>query len=130
MIVALFTVAMLYASVCSASCAVGLCPDQPQRTASHDCDKMPSHHSGSSGHHTPDKPDCSQHQHPELFVAKSGGDLPQFQLNLANQLHASAPIFLVQQGVPVIFNSAEASDHAPPVDSSIPSYGRISVLRI
>ncbi len=128
MIVAVFTMAMLYASVCSASCAVGVCPDQPQRTASHDCDKMPSHHSGSSGQHTPDKPDCSQHQHPELFVAKSGGDLPQFPL--ANQLHPSAPIFLVQHEVPAISSSTESSEHAPPVDSSIPFYGRISVLRL
>jgi hypothetical protein len=130
MVVAIFTMAMLYASLCSASCEVGVCPEQTQRTAGHDCDQMPSHHSGSSGRQTPGKPDCPQHQHPDLFVAKSGGDLPQFQLNIPDHLHASATTFLAQYGLPAILSRTEASEHAPPVVSSVPFYNRISVLRI
>lgn len=130
MIVAVFTMAMFYASVCSASCAVGVCPEQTKRTAGHDCDQMPSHHSDSSGHQTPDKPDCSQHQHPELFVAKSGGDLPQFQLNIVDHLHASTTTFLAQHGSPAVVSRTEASEHAPPVVSSASLYDRIAILRI
>jgi len=130
MIVAVFTMAMFYASVCSASCAVGLCPEQTQRTAGHDCDQMPSHHSDSSGHQTPEKPDCSQHRHPELFVPKSGGDLPQFQLNVVDQSHASATTFLTPHGLPAILSRVAAAEHAPPVVSTGPFYNQTSVLRI
>jgi hypothetical protein len=122
--------AMFYASVCSASCAVGVCPQQTQRTAGHDCDQMPSHHSDSSGHQTPDKPDCSQHRHPELFVSKSGGDLPQFQMNIVDQRHASATLFFAVHGLPAIFTRDVTSEDAPPPASGVPLYDRISVLRI
>jgi hypothetical protein len=35
MVLAVFTMAMFYASVCSASCAAGVCPDKVQQTAGH-----------------------------------------------------------------------------------------------
>src|SRR5579871_299100 len=39
-VVTIFTVAMFYASVCSASCAIGVCPDKAPQTSGHDCDQM------------------------------------------------------------------------------------------
>jgi hypothetical protein len=130
LVLASFTMAMFYASVCSASCAVGVCPQQTQRTAGHDCDQMPSHHSDSSGHQAPDKPDCSQHQHPELFVTKSGGDLPQFELSVVDHLNASAAVFSQVDSLSAIFTRDVTSEHAPPPASGVPLYDRISVLRI
>jgi hypothetical protein len=129
-IAAVFTVVMLYASVCSSSCAIGVCPEQTRRTAGHDCDQMPSHHSNSSGEQTPDTPDCSQHQHPELFVAKSAADLPQFQLSVADHLTVSVGAFSPMHGLSMIFTRDVTSEHAPPVVFSGPLYDRISVLRI
>jgi len=64
--VAIFTVAMLYASFCSTACAFGVCPNQEQQTASHDCDHPSSHHSGGSHHHGPANSDCSFHHHPSF----------------------------------------------------------------
>jgi hypothetical protein len=130
MIVAIFTMAMFYASACSASCAVGVCPEQTHRTAGHDCDQVPSHHSDSSGHQAPDKPDCSQHQHPELFVAKSGSDLAQLQLSVVDHLNASAGALSPVHGLSAIFTRGVTSEHAPPPASAVPLYDRISVLRI
>ena len=130
LIITIFTVAMFYASVCSASCGVGVCPEQTQRTGGHDCDQMPSHHSAPSGHQTPDKPDCSQHQHPELFVVKSAGQLPQFQLNVVEQLPAAAPMFSALHGLTAVLVRTAPPEHAPPNISSSPLYDRTSVLRL
>jgi hypothetical protein len=129
MIAAIFTMAMFYASVCSTTCAIGFCPNQVQQTAGHDCDQPSSHHSDPSGHQVPDKPDCSQHQHPDLFLTKSG-NLSQFQLSVVSHLNASSAA--VSQGHSLILSMtvADAPDHAPPPTSNIPLYLQISVLRI
>src|SRR5438445_5213236 len=129
MIVAVFTIAMFYASVCSTICAVGVCPDQVQQTAGHDCDQMPSHHPHQSNHQSPDTPDCSQHQHPGLFVTKSG-DVSQFQLSVLNHLTAAATTFSVAQSLPAFVSYSDDSEHALPLVSSVPLYQQISVLRI
>lgn len=129
MIVAVFTMAMFYASVCTTICAVGVCPDQVRQTAGHDCDEMPSHHSDQSRHESPDTPDCSQHQHPGLFVTKSA-DVLQIQLSVVDHLNAAATTFSVAHGLPAVFAQAQASEYAPPHSSSVPLYQQISVLRI
>jgi hypothetical protein len=128
-VVAIFTMAVFYASVCSTTCAIGFCPNQVQQTAGHDCDQKPSHHSDQSGHHSQDTPDCSEHQHPGLFVTKSG-DILQFQLNVVDHLSASAAALSRVHGLPAIFTRPAASEHAPPIVSSVPLYEQISVLRI
>jgi hypothetical protein len=129
MVVAIFTMAMFYASVCSASCAAGVCPDRVQQTTGHDCEKMPSDHSSQSGHRSPDNPDCSQHQHPGLFVAKSG-NFSQFQLSVADHLNASTVAVSALHRLPRIFTHPAAFEHAPLTVSSVPPYEQISVLRI
>lgn len=77
----------------------------------------------------PDKSDCSQHQHPNLFLGESG-NLSQFQLSTASQLNAS--ITAVHSGLDLILStdSAEATDLAPPFITLRPLYQKISVLRI
>lgn len=130
LLVAIFTMAMFYASVCSANCAAGPCPEQTRRTAGRDCDQMPSHHSGPSGHQTPDRPECSLHQHPELFAAKSGSDLLRFRLSIADHRNASAAAFPPVHGLSAVFTRDVSSEHAPPPASAVRLYDRISVLRI
>lgn len=124
----LFTVAVFYASVCSASCAVGVCPDRVQQTAGHDCDQMPPHHSTPSKHQNQDNPDCSEHQHPGLFVTKSAG--LQFQLSIVDHLSVSSATFSSGYRLSASFADSTPAEHAPPIVSSLPLYDQISVLRI
>ena len=128
-VVAIFTMAMFYASVCSTTCAIGFCPNQVQQTAGHDCDQTPSHHSHQSGHQAPANPDCSQHQHPGPFLAKSG-DLAQFRLSVASHLNVSAATISARHDLVLSMTDAEASDHASPPRLDSPHYQQISVLRI
>jgi hypothetical protein len=128
-VAAIFTMALFYASMCSTTCAIGYCPNQVQRTAGHDCDQTPSHHSHPSHPQAPGNPDCSRHEHPGLFVAKSG-DLSKFQLRVLGHLDASTPFNSSQQYMATSMTDAKASDHAPPLASSLPLYQQISVLRI
>jgi hypothetical protein len=129
MVAAIFTTAVFHASICSTTCAVGYCPNQAQQTAGNDCDQTPAHHPDQSKHHTPDDPDCAQRQHPGLFVTKSG-DLSQFQVSVAGHPNASVAAFLPVHALVASLARAEASDHAPPLASSLPLYLQISVLRI
>ena len=125
---AIFTIAMFYASGCSASCAIGVCPDQVQQTASHDCDQMPSHHTGQSGHKVPESPDCSRHQHPNMLLAKSG-EIAKVQLSVVGHLSATS-VFLPHHDLTTSLLHVEASDLAPPLGTNLPLYQQISVLRI
>ena len=128
-VVAIFTMAVFYASVCATACSIGFCPEQAQQTAGHDCENATSHHSAPSGK-APANSDCTPHQHPGPFLAKSG-ELRQFQLSLASQLDASAMTFTkVHDELVLSMAEAGASDLAPPIESSSPLYQKISVLRI
>ena len=129
MIVALFTMAVLCASVCSASCATGICPNQVQQTAGHDCGQTSPQHSQHSGQHAPDNPDCSQHQHPGLIVTKSG-NLSQFHLTLVGHANASDIAVVPLHALVGSFTHAQAGHHAPRLESSAPLFRQISVLRI
>lgn len=129
LVAAIFTMAVFYASLCSTTCAIGFCPNQVQHAANHDCERTPSHHSGQSKHQTPDNPNCSEHQHPGLYVAMSP-DL-QFQLSVVDYLGASAAALFPVRGLLEIFAAHPvASEHAPPIVSSVPLYDQNSVLRI
>ena len=127
-IAAIFTIAMFYASVCSASCAIGVCPDQVQQTSSHDCDQMRTHHAGQSRHQAPESPDCSKHQHLNMLVAKSG-EIAKVQLSVVGQLSVSA-VFLPHHDFAASLIHVEASDLAPPLGTNLPLYQQTSVLRI
>jgi hypothetical protein len=126
-VVAIFTMAVFYASVCSTTCSIGFCPNRVQQTAGHDCEQAGTHHSAPAGHEPAS--DCSPHQHPGPFLAKSA-ELPQFQLGLASQLDISA--IAVSEAHELVLNVADAnaSDLAPPVKSRSDLYKSIAVLRI
>jgi hypothetical protein len=126
-IVALFTMAVFYAAVCSTTCSIGFCPSQVRQTAGHDCEQAGTHRSAPGGHEPAG--DCSPHQHPGPFLAKSA-ELPQFRLNLASHLDIS--VITVSEAYELVLNvaDADASDLAPPVKSSTDRYKNISVLRI
>jgi hypothetical protein len=128
MVVAVFTMAMFYASVCTATCAIGVCPDEVQQTAGHDCDQASSHHSSQPGHKAPESPDCSKHAHPGVFVAKSG-DVSQFQLSIVEHLQLSATALGARHDLR-LSTATRASGPAPPFASKLPLHQQISVLRI
>ena len=127
-VVAIFTMAVFYASVCATTCSIGFCPNQVQQTAGHDCEQAGSHHSAPAKQ-APANSDCSPHQHPGPFLAKSA-EVPQFQLSVASQLEVSA--ITVSEAHELVLNVADASesDLAPPLKSSSGLYKSISVLRI
>jgi len=126
-VVAIFTMAVFYASVCATVCSIGFCPDHATQTTGHDCEQASTHHSAPTGHEPAS--DCSPHQHPGPFLAKSA-EVPQFQLSVASQLEVSA--ITVSEAHELVLNVADASesDLAPPLKSSSSLYKSISVLRI
>jgi len=126
-VVAIFTMAVFYAAVCSTTCSIGFCPNQVQQTAGHDCEQAGAHHSTPAGHEPAS--DCSPHQHPGPFLAKSA-ELPQFQLRLAS--HRDIWAITVSEARELILNMADANatDLAPPVKSRSDLYKSFSVLRI
>src|ERR1700681_775243 len=126
-VVAISTMAVFYASMCATTCSIGFCPEHAQQTAGHDCENAASHHSAPSGK-APANSDCSPHQHPGPYLAKSG-ELPQFQLSLASQPDVSTTVSDAHELI-VNMADANASDLAPPIKSSSPPYQRISILRI
>src|ERR1700730_7561547 len=126
MVITIFTMAVFGASVCSTTCEVGVCPDQVQQTSSHDCDRTPSHHSDHSRHQGSGNRNCSKHEHPGLFVAKSG-EFSQFQLT--SHLNSTAAVYPGNNPTASI-TTAKSSEFTPPLTSSIPLYQQISVLRI
>ncbi len=126
-VVGIFTMAVFYASVCATTCSIGFCPNQVQQTTGHDCEQGSTHHPASTGHEP--ARDCSPHQHPGPFLAKSA-EVPQFQLSVASQLDVSA--ITVGEAHELVLNVADAnaSDLAPPIRSSSALYQSISILRI
>lgn len=126
-VVAIFTMAMVYASFCSTTCAVGVCPNQEQQSSSHDCDHPSPNHSSSPRHQGPGKPDCSVHHHPAVNLVKAEG-LPRFRPTNTGQIALNKLLYkLLPDSSAPILNASSLSDLAPPKD---PLYQRISVLRI
>jgi hypothetical protein len=119
--------AVFYASICATTCSIGFCPDQAQQTAGHDCEQASTHHSAPTGHEPASN--CSPHQHPGPFLAKSA-ELPQFQLSLASRLDVSGITVSEAHALVINVDDAAASDLAPPIKSNSDLYARISVLRI
>lgn len=120
---------MFYGSVCSTTCcALGVDPNQVQRSASQDYGHTSSEHWNSAQHHGTEKPDCSDDHRTINFVKADG--LPQFQLGLTgnvsiNQLFANAPHVATLN-----LAGFSLSDLAPPPTQRNPLYQQISVLRI
>lgn len=121
----IFAVAMTYASFCSTTCALGVCPYQEQHSPGHDCDN-PSHPSGPH-HHGSGKSDCSAHYHPSANLVKPDG-LPELvstgQVPIAGLVVDIPNGSLLRLEVSSFFHLG-----SPPIPTS-PLYQRISILRI
>jgi hypothetical protein len=128
-VVAVFTVAMLYSFACSTTCAVGICPNQTQQRPSHDCEPSGAHHSHHSNAPAPEKPDCSSHAHPTSLLVKSV-EIANLQLVVSGHLSATSVLVSSSTRLLTNFTISAASDLAPPFGSSASLYQQISVLRI
>jgi hypothetical protein len=121
----IFAVAMTYASFCSTTCGLGVCPNQEQHTAGHDCDN-PSH-PRSPHHHGSGKSDCSAHYHPSANLVKPDG----LQKLIGGGLISTSDLAIETQNASRF--SVELSSlfnlGSPPTSTSPPSQ-RVSVLRI
>lgn len=127
-IAAIFTMVISSASACATICALGVCPDHPQQTSSHDCESSTSHHSHRSS--VPHKPDCSKHAHPSVVFVKSGGVA---RIELSISAYMSPAVLFASPGNFSVANltASDGLDLAPPlVPRRIPLHQQIGVLRI
>jgi hypothetical protein len=124
-VVAILSLALVYAATCSATCAICLSPGAglAAETQGHSCE----HAAGGSHQQAPAKPDCLGRHHSSFDVRESGG-LSWVQLSatgLATQLFHGA----VRVGV-VNLGASFFSDLAPPRDVAIFPQQNNSILRI
>ena len=127
-IAAIFTMVIFYASACTTICALGVCPNHPQQTSSHDCESSTSDHSHRSS--VPDKPDCSRHAHPSVVFVKSGGVA---RIDLRISAYLGPAVQFASPGNLSVANPTafDGSDLAPPLaPRRIPLHQQIGVLRI
>lgn len=127
--IAIFSFAMLYASLCSAACAAGSCPNLAHYSHSHDCEQPSPGHSHGSHHHDSDNPDCSKHEHPSSFVLKGTG-IVELQLNFVDRINPDVPLINSRWASAFLLGASRISDLSPPPKSKAPIYQQISVLRI
>ena len=139
--VAILSLALLYASTCSAACAICLHPVSPPITESHDCDHAASNPStlpggaqsnrtsGDSHRQCPAKPDCLGHRHSSFEFVQGDGQL-QFHARAIDYAHASHLSVSVFNAAADTVAASFLSDLAPPRHATIPSQQKISILRI
>jgi hypothetical protein len=122
-VAAMFTVAMIYASVCSTTCAFGACAAAMQQAPGHECE-----HSSGSHRPAPQSPDCGKHLHPQLNVVKANNfSLPGLTWEVA-QTAADGGILDLHSPAASL-NCLHSSDLAPPaLNNSL--LQRISILRV
>ena len=128
-VAAIFTVAMLYVSVCSTTCAMGACPTGVQHSDGHDCDQSSSNCSGSSPHHGSENRDCSVHNHPSVFLEKAAST-SKFQLSTTGHMNLYELLVHAAREMTVSSAPLEIAGLGPPVTSKNPLYQQVSVLRI
>jgi hypothetical protein len=127
LVVAILSLALVYAFTCSATCANCLDAGATAATETHGCGHAAPDAPGGAQQQAPAKPDCSGHHH-SGFEAVQTDRLSQIELAAtggASQLFVGA----VSSDV-VNVASSFLSDLAPPQDSTIAPQRKISVLRI
>ncbi|MFZ3218225.1 MAG: hypothetical protein WA192_19410 [Candidatus Acidiferrales bacterium] len=128
-VVAILSLALLFASVCSTTCAMGYAPGAAQPAGNHGCEHALPESSGGSHHPAPEKQRCFGHHH-STFDALKGNGLSQFQLR--SEGHALGGYLSGTVASAGVFDLAlsSASDLAPPSPATNPFRAKISVLRI
>lgn len=127
-VLAIFTIAVFYASVCSTTCAVGTCPNLAQHSESRHCDQPSSQHSSNSHDHGPENSDCSAHSHPSIFVKASG--IPVTQLTSTVYLKIGDLVAYFCDRLNIRLSTAWGSDLAPPIAPKVPLHQQSFALRI
>jgi hypothetical protein len=123
LVVAILSLALLYAFTCSATCANCLAAGEAAATESHGC----GHAAGGAQQQAPTTPDCSGHHHSGFEAVQTDG-LSRIQLSAtggASQLFVNA---VSSEVVNVAWSFL--SDLAPPQDSTISPQRTIFILRI
>jgi hypothetical protein len=125
-LVAILSLALVYAFTCSVICANCLGPGAAAVAESQGCGHA-ADAGGGAHQHTPTKPDCFGHLH-SGFEAVQGGGLSQVQLNATG---GTSQLFVGAVSSEVVnVASSFLSDLAPPQDSRISPQRKISILRI
>ena len=124
----MFALAMLYGSVCSASCVAGVCPNLEHYSESHDCDQPSQHHSHGHDGDGQHGPDCKQHAHPPDFALNVSGIAP-FQDQSAAALHA-AIVSALSNPLPITQDILRESHRRPPGVPKNTLQQQVSVLRV
>jgi len=123
LVVAILSLALLYAFTCSATCTNCLGAGEAAATESHGC----GHAAGGAQQQAPTTPDCSGHHHSGFEAVQTDG-LSRIQLSAtggASQLFVNA---VSSEVVNVAWSFL--SDLAPPQDSTISPQRTIFILRI
>jgi len=128
-IIVVFALAMLYGSVCSASCAAGVCLNLGDYSDSHHCDQLLHHHSYGPHDHGQHGPDCKRHAHPPDLALKGSATGP-FQDRSMSVLQAGAVLASLSTTRAITQDIHQASCRKPPSDSKSTLPQRVSVLRI
>jgi hypothetical protein len=120
--------AMLYGSVCSASCVAGACPNLEHYSESHDCDQGTHHHSHGHDRDGQRSPDCKEHAHPPDFALNVSG-IASFQGQSAATLHA-AIVSALSIPLPIAQDILQESHRRRPGVPNHTLQQQVSVLRI
>lgn len=129
-VLAVFVLAMVYASACTASCSVGQCINPLSHSESSD----DHHHHGASEHpgvpsdQNHSRPDCGTHGHPESFV--KGPSTPQVRSTATIWVGAVNATVVLPHLAALKVNTVPGRNHTPAQLSKEPVYKKISVLRI
>jgi hypothetical protein len=127
--VAIFSLALLYASTCWATCAICVGSSATTETTSHDCEHAASHPAGGSHQHLPVTPDCFGHHHASFELVQGDGLT---QLHFSATAHALANPLAPRAVNTETFGVAASSlsDLAPPQLATISPQQKITILRI
>jgi len=127
--VVLFALAMIYGSMCSASCVAGVCPNLEHYSASHECDQPSHKHSNGPEGHGQHGPDCTQHVHPPEFALKAPG-MGAFQVQGATVLKAGAVRASLSTPVAITEDIFQEFHRTPPSVDGQTLHQQVSVLRV
>jgi hypothetical protein len=129
LVVAILSLALVYAFTCSASCANCFVagPRAAAATQSQDCGHAAHVPLGDAQPHAPAKPDCSRHHHSGFEAVQSGG----FSLIQLSATGSASQLFVATvSGEIENVSSSSLSNSASPQDSAISPQRKSSILRI
>ncbi len=137
LVVAILSLALLYASVCPTTCAMSFGSSAAQPADNPGCDHASSHmpvapsdnSTGTSHRQAPEKPGCFGHHHSAFNIVKGDGSL-QFQLRAVGHAHASDLSANAANAMAFSLVSASVLDLTPPQSAPSLLHQKISVLRI